>query len=521
MSNKFVPITIPPGVVSMPTKNMRSSNWAEVNLVRWVEGELQPVGGQEQLAYTFASRCKAIHPWFDLQDTYHVAYVCEQHVYVDTNGTLAEITPTGGWPSPTPSGEGGYGDGPYGDDPYGTPRAAATIEPVTRIPPMWSVDNFGAILLVMYSEDGRLLEWDPALAPTLLTPTTSSDTGTGFAPTGRCFVVTQERFVVIFGMQNDGTTGGGSFRRFGWCDQEARNKWDFTNVISQAGFLDVEPSSPIITAISGGRFGTLFWTAKKCYVTRYQGLPFVFGYSELSDNCTPWSPASMTTTSQYVLWMSEQGLFSFDGTSVSTSACAVRSWITHDLDFGHARSQACAFHNAWFNEFWWFFPQASTGTGLNTRVVIYSYKEGWWSMGTMSRSAGVTASYSVWPLLADGTVAFQHEIGNVYNNATPPWAETFDLNLTSGARLITLKQVIPDVRGDMANLQFSFFTRNSRSLSDTAGQWSTPVPIRADGYVDARVTGRACRMKISTVTSTIQPFTLGEHLVDFAVRGDR
>lgn len=593
MSTKWQPIQIPPGVVAEPTKNMRSSNWAEVNLVRWVEGELAPVGGQSQYAYTFASRCKAIHGWYDLQQTYHVAYVCEENVYVDTGGTLTEITPAGGWLGPTPTTQGGYGDGAYGQGvqlnagapfdgtspnitmvanpginsagldvfnvttgqdvgtvlsysgtalvltanalsasqgandllnfgAYGEPRATTSVIPVDQIPPMWSVDNFGAILLVMSSIDGRLLEWDPAAAAgTLLTRTANS-------PHGRCFVVTQERFVMIFGQTQDGTVDQGSFRRFGWCNQGDRTAWDFSNVTSQSGFLDIEPSAPIITAHTG-RFGTLFFTAKKAYISRYLGLPYVYNYLELADDCTPWSPASVTSTSSYVLWMSKQGVFSFDGTTITPVACLVRSWITDDVDLINVRQQACAVHVGDFNEFWWFYPQ--DGQPYNTRCVIFNYKEGWWSQGQMSRSAGITSSYSVQTVMADGLVAFQHELGDVYGNASPPWAETFDLNLTSGARLATLKQVIPDVDGDAGDVQFSFWAQMSRSLTGsnpgpgqgqaTPAQWSAPQPIRSDGYVDARVTGRDIRMRISTPGPIILPFTVGQHLVDFALRGDR
>jgi hypothetical protein len=522
MSGKFQPIEIPPGVVTTPTKNMRSSNWAEVNLMRWIEGELQPVGGQSIYDYAFASRCKAIHGWYDLAGQYHVAYVCEQHVYVDTAGVLTEITPAGGWPAPPLPSEGGYGDLDYSDDDYGTPRASGSILSIDKMPNVWSVDNFGAILLVMYSVDGRLLEWDPATPATPLTPTTSSDTGTGSAPKGRCFVVTPERFVMIFGMYADGTPAPDSLgRRFGWCDQEDRNAWNFASVTSQAGFLDVEAASPIVTAISG-RFGNVFFTAKKVYVSRYLGLPYIYNYVELADEATPWSPASITTTSSYVLWMAKAGMYSFDGTTVLPVPCRIRPWINDDHDESNVREQACAVHVGDFNEFWWFFPQ--DGQPYNTRCAIFNYKEGWWSQGQMSRSAGITSSYTVQPIFADGTRAFQHELGPVYANADPPWAETFDLNLTSGVRLVTLKQVIPDIKGDMINVAFAFKafrTNNSRSLpASAAGPWIAAT-LRPDGYVDARITGRDIRMRISVVGPRILPFTLGQHLVDFAIRGDR
>jgi hypothetical protein len=590
--------------------------------MRWIEGELQPVGGQSIFNWTFASRCKMIHGWYDLAGGYHVAYVCEQNVYVDSGAALIEITPAGGWPAPPLPAQGGYGDLNYSDDNYGTPRASGQILAIDKVPNVWSVDNFGQMLLVMYSVDGRLLTWNPtttananevqtltmigsptggtfalsfmgsvsaALAPTataaqiqtalLAVPTIGSGnvacaggplptpvtitfqgaladqpqpllvgannaltggtgpapniaettagaatvlTRVGGAPNGRCFVVTAERFVMIFGMYDDGTAGvriGGSANRFGWCDQEAMTNWDFSNVNSQSGFLDIEPASPIICA-NTGRFGTLFFTGKKVYVTRYGGLPYIYNYVELADESTPWSPASITTTSSYVVWMSASGAFSFDGTTVMPVACLVRPWVTDDHDPANIREQAFMVHVGDFSEVWWFYPQL--GQPYNTRCIIYNYKEGWWSQGQMSRSAGITSSYTAQPIMADGLEAFQHELGPVYVNADMPWAETFDLNLTSGARLTTLKQVMPDVKGDMVNVQFSFFTRMSRSLPGSQyGTWTAPVAIRPDGYVDARVTGRGLRMRISVIGPQVLPFTVGAHLVDFAVRGDR
>ena len=50
--------------------------------------------------------------------------------------------------------------------------------------------------------------------------------------------------------------------------------------------------------------------------------------------------------------------------------------------------------------------------------------------------------------MADGLVAFEHELGNFYGNADLPWAETFDLNILNGTRLITVKQMLPDIDGD-------------------------------------------------------------------------
>ena len=549
MTAQFKPLTIPPGVVATATKKMASTNYAETNMVRWVEGQLAPVGGQSAYPYVFASRCKRVHGWFGLDQIYRIAYLCEAHLYVDEGGVLTDISPgtdptnvlygdgnyseglySGATTQPIQPpviGAGGYSDGFYGASTYGTPRAESTSIQLDKIPDAFSLDNFGAILLAMTSPDGRLLMWDPAVGgvATEITPSSGST-----VPTGRCFVVTPERFVQVFGAV-DAVNGGGP-RRFAWCEQEDFTNWSYSDLTTQAGFIDIEPASPIITAIST-RNGTLFWTAKKTYRSRYLGAPYIYNYDELGDATTPWSPQSAVTTSSMVLWFSQQGPYSYDGTSVLPVQCMVRAWIDDDIDILNVREQACAVHVANFNEFWWFFPQ--NGQVGNTRAVVYNYKEGWWAQARMARSAGITASYTAHTVMANGTVAYEHENGLVYNDSELPWIETFDLYLDSGFHLTTVKQLMPDIEGAVSNVLYSLFYRNSRSLG--VGELQTPPRVvRSNGYVDFRTTGRDLRLRIDLAAPAgfvldpvnkiyadglVRPVTVGQHLIDSVPRGDR
>jgi hypothetical protein len=162
VSTPFKPIEIPPGVVSTATKKMRSSNWSEVNLVRWSEGQLSPIMGQAAYPYTFASRCRRIHAWYDLNSVQHIAYLCERHLYVDTGGSLTDITPAGGIVAP-PVYSTGYSDGNYSDGTYSDPPAFG-IAPTDQLTGAYSLANFGGLLLAMTSWDGKLLSWDPECA---------------------------------------------------------------------------------------------------------------------------------------------------------------------------------------------------------------------------------------------------------------------------------------------------------------------------------------------------------------------
>lgn len=517
MSTAFRPLQLPPGVVAQPTKKVPSANYAEANLVRWVEGSFVPVGGQERYSYSiaFASPIRKIHGWTDNAGIYHVAYLCEHNVYVDTGGTLVDITPSGGMvvPDPDPT-LGGYGDGAYGSDPgvgdaYGTGRHTGG-EARQKTPPYWySMDNWGQQLLCMTSADGRLLFWDP------------TGTGAGLilqavptSPTGRGFVVTPDRFVIMFGI----TSGGGSFRRIGWCDQENYSDWNFASTTNKAGFYDLEPASPIMTAING-KNGILFWTARKAYVLQYVGLPYIYSKTELSDDCTPWSPASVTNTSMQMMWVSEQGVWTFDGTQITPVQCTVRDWINDDVDKLFVRQQAVAVHLGEFSEFWWFFPQ--NGQHNNTRCVIYNYREGWWSQGQMARSAGMTSDYSSFTIMANGTTSYKHESGTAYPDGTPlPWAETFVMNVGSGAMMSTFKQLQPDVDGDSTSIGFQLYYKNDRT-DKTVEKVSDVKMINSNGFVDFRKTARDFRLRILCVGPTVPPITLGQHLVDITQRGDR
>ena len=243
---------------------------------------------------------------------------------------------------------GGFGDGFYDVDTYGTPRSIPGSVAITKVPDAYSLDNFGSsILYAMTSaRTSRLLMWDPAVGGKAVVQPVSGTRGP--VPNGRCFVVTSQRFLMIFGSTNDGTAGGtagGSARRFAWCDQENPGAWDYTNVTSQAGFLDIEPASPIICAIAS-RVGVLFWTGKKVYASNFLGSPYIYNYVELADGTTPWSPQSMSTTSALVLWMSEQGVFSYDGTSISCrcSRWSVRGSTTTSI---RSRCASCRFPAIW------------------------------------------------------------------------------------------------------------------------------------------------------------------------------
>jgi hypothetical protein len=502
----MTPLELPPGVVTTPTKNSNSANWTETQLMRWIEGKIQPIGGWEELAYSsmFASRVRAVHEWFGNDGTKYTAYLCEQHCYVDIAGTLTDISPT---PAITPPyGDdifaGGFGDGLFGAGTFGTPRP--DVQKTKAITPCYKLGNWGEQLRAMTSADGRLLSWDPSTPATPLVPVTNAPTN------NRTFEITPERFIILFGM-------GGDFRTFGWCDQEDDTNWNFADVASKAGFYNVEPASPIIDATMT-RDGAIFHTAVKTHLVRFVGLPFVYSYEEIADTTTPLSAASIAATAIGSIWFTENGFWQYKGAVVAPIECPVINLVNDNIDWTYARYEAAAVNVSSFSELWFFYPSA--GSRYNDKYVLYNYREGWWANGDMPRSCGFSSSYTTYPIMSDGEKVYFHEKGNLYPGAnTLPFAETHVINIASGAGLYTMQQLLPDLDGSLDNLRFSFKYKNDRSRGVT--KQSDKKAVRDNGYVDIRVTGRDMRMVLESVSDGVDPWTMGQTLFEATPRGQR
>jgi hypothetical protein len=425
---------------------------------------------------------------------------------VEFDGDLFDISPTTAIEGPSEDFiAGGFGDDEYGDDEYGDARGPQPDR--KRSGPAFTVYNWGEDILVMVSSDGRLLRWsppDPGDDPAVAAPVPD-------APSGHSFVVTPERHVMIF--QYGGNSAG-----FAWCDEEDVEEWDFASITNKAGNYLVEPASPIIASISVGDNGVLFFTSRKAHVSRWVGLPAVYSRGvDISDGVTPVSPQSITNTgSGEAIWTSDSGFYKYDGVSVSPIPCSIWAWVKKNCDFNAARFSAFTIHMSTKSEVWWHFP--STSTGGNDRVVIYNYKEGWWSMGRMARTAGFGADFNANPIMANGVMVYRHNVGDRYADTTErPWAESFNVTVQDGARLSMVRQIEPAVDGDYTVLRYSLAYQTIRTPSNE--KYSPERRIQPNGLVDLMVAAKDFRLRVSHVGNVITNWTLGPIGVDYSIKG--
>jgi hypothetical protein len=551
--------SFPPGIVRKGSPAQMVGQWYEGNLVRWVEGVMRPVGGIERLSLLedappqnpfagFASPARATHIWM-VGDIVYTAILCERHIYImSQGGTIIDITPVDGIATPPVPEEGGYGDDIY----YG---AAGGLTDFTKLLPaedpgpldpiyadplgygmkrpdrparivlghMWTLDNFGDLLVAMVSYDRRLLVWDPNEIGTKaaeVVPTEDDLSAVppivngGTAPHGRFFVVSPERHVIVFNVD-------GKANRFVWCSQENIHDWKYDNELNSAGYYDIEPAAPFITALPT-RTGILAFTTSRSYLISYIGDPYFYSYTLLGYFNAPVSGHAISRSASTAIWYAPDGFWQFDGVNISNLACPLLDYIQRTIDPIWSYRRMTAVYLGVQSELWFFYP--AVGEQENSLYVCFNFDEKWWSMGKLRRTCGSPGSTLSYPLMSDGTNLFYHEKGLSYADATElPFAQTGAINIMKGGRKCTVRQGIVDTRAPAADVYFRIGATLDRIADGTEiVDIEMPLAIRREGgKLDFRVTGRDVFIRIESARNGVEPWTFGEMLVKVFPRGGR
>jgi hypothetical protein len=474
--------------------------------VRWDDGvTLKPIGGWEQILFvgTFASRIRAVHRWIALNGIVWTAYMCEQHCYVESGGTLTDITPTAGIPAP--SGDtAGYGELDYSVGMYGVdvPGAVSTLQKFSLV---WSLDNWGQNLLAMWSYEGKLYQWDPNTPATPLTAVVGAPTA------NRQFVITPERHVMLFSM-------GGNFGDIGWCSQEDITDWNFASIANTAGSYTVDPLSPIVAAKLSSA-GILAYSPAMTHVLDYVGLPYVYRIRPVGKVPIPISAASVASTPDGIVWISVEGFWLWNGNTADIISCPLWDSIAARMDFGRTVREASLVNIASRGEIWWFWVDINLGI-QTSRYVALDYRSKIWMPGFLSRTCGITYGNDRNPIMSDGYKVWKHEVGFVYPDALfMPYLESQTINLAGGETWVTLSKLLPDIMGDRTALAFSVAKNNDRS--DYAAQLFSPQrTVNEHGWVDIRETARDVRLRIDMVKNTNWA-TIGPIIFDLKPRGKK
>lgn len=469
----LIPLKIPAGQYRNGTDLMSQGRWRDINLVRWHEDALRPVGGwRQRTSVDLNGVARSMVAWEENDGTRQIAAGTYNNLYViNAIGTTTEITPAG-----LTSGRidasinTAYGGGYYGSEEYGLPRAdTETILPATT----WSLENWGEYLLAMSRDDGKLYEWQGNVATdaALISNAPTSCTG---------MMVTEERFVVCFG-------AGGDPRRVQWSDREDNTTWT-PAATNEAGDINLQTNGVILAGLRT-RGQSLLLTTEDAHSLTYQGPPFVYGVERVGTSCGLIAARAAASVDNGVIWMGLRGFFVYSGGRVQSIPCDVADYVFSDINKDQRSKVSCVVNSAW-NEIWWFYPSADS-LECN-RYVAYDFVEGIWITGEMDRTAGVDRGVFRYPMFiaSDGEL-YEHEVGYSYGSSTP-YAETGPISIGAGDNLMNVVELIPDekTQGDVSATFKTRFYPNGAESQYGPFSMSNPTSVRFQGrQVRMRVEG--------------------------------
>lgn len=515
----LIALDIPPGARSIGTDLQSSGRWRDVNLVRWREGTLRPVGGWvERNASAFSEVVRAMHTWTDNSSDRRLAAGSYNTLYyVSGTGDVFDITPVGltaGNESATINT--GFGGGFYGSGFYGTPRTANNnITEATT----WALDNFGEYLVACSNADGKLYEWQLGSNTVDRTQTLTIDFSTGTFGTRTLagldqaaqianspvdclsLVVTEERFLFALG-------AGGNPRLVQWCDREDNTTWT-PAATNEAGSQELQTNGSIMTGIRT-KGQTLILTDSDAHSASYQGPPFVYGFERVGSSCGIASRKAVAAVDDGVFWMGVDNFYQFNGTSVSPLPCEIADHVFGDINLGQI-SKAWAVPNAQHGEVWFFYPSGASNEV--DRYAFLDYREGHWGFGELARTAGADAGTFREPIWADPTGnTYQHETGTNYDGATI-YAETGPLSMGAGDNTYSVNKLYPDekTQGDVTATFKTRFYPNDTERS--YGPFSMAAPT------SVRFSGRQVRMRVEG--AMLSDWRVGVMRLDAMQRGVR
>ena len=409
---------------------------------------------------------------------------------------------------------------------------------VTLEPGLWSLDNFGQVLIATIA-NGKTFTWNAGAAAPLTTRASTATSGfsTSSNPTASrlTLVSPTTRHLCHFGTETtigDTTTQDDMFIRF--SDQEDINDYTAT-AINSSGDFRLQDGTKIVGAIKA-KETILVFTDNALYTMKFIGAPFTFGFEQVGTNCGLIGKNAAVEIDGVAFWMSPNGLFMFDGT-VKSLPCSVEDFVYDNFDTTKGQQVTAGINNL-FTEVIWYYPSA--GASYNDKYVVFNYGEpmrgGVWYTGTEARTSWIDAIVYPKPFATkynasnngtfpsvvgqDGlgqTKFFEHEVGTDQVNedgsttTVTSFIKSYDIDLeqakridgpqqlqirTAGEVFLAMRRFVPDFKTLNGNAKVSLSVKRYPQQSDTITALS---PFTIDSNTtkkDTRARGRFINVKI-------------------------
>ena len=395
----------------------------------------------------------------------------------------------------------------------------------------WIFDLWGENLVGMSTSDGKLYQWSPSAT----NPTSVKAAVISGAPTNNyAMLVSKERHMFALG-------AAGNNRQIKWSDAEVITTWGAT-ATNQAGGFFIDTSGQIMAGKTVGD-RILIWTTTDLHAIDWVGPPYVYGRKKIGDACGAISNRSMIAVGDRAFWMSQGGFFQYQG-SVQPLECDVSDYVFGSMNRVQDSKIYASVNQEFFEVTWWY---ASADSDEILKYVMYNYKENWWAIGELCRTAWVDSGVFDDPIaIADDNKIYVHEqkassskrttqqvaytsadVSDLDRNLVTGTDSTSDVGLCfaetggmevgdAGDNVAHISQLITDSTQGTNGLRMKFKT--SMTPTDTEST-SSNYEVADDGYTDIRETGRQFKFRVESGWD--QDWSLGQIRADISTGGKR
>jgi len=489
-------LELPPGVFQDSTQYATGKKWFSANQIRWVNNVMVPVGGWRTLLNFSGITSKPVRKLFSWRDNLKAPWLAggseDKLIGVSyINGVFAQYDATPTTLVWNPGGVVGWGRRGWGSGPWGIDGSASAVVPDTTA--LWSMDNFGKLLVAVHSQDGRLFEWDP------VTPSTKA-TAVANAPVDNTLVIaTEEEHLMVMGGRNNP-------RRVQWCSRRERTVWTAAENNSAGGF-DLKSNGAIISACKV-QSGILVVTDSDVHLVEYVGPPNYYGRRKISDEGGIIGLNTIAAVQGDAIWMDHANLFSYSGGVITKVPCSLHTELFYNsnLSQGHLVHMGI---NEFAQELWIFYPNRESEAP--DRYINMSYSiEPYWSQGQVPRTAWCTPVWQPRPIACNGTVLYEHEYGSLADGVSRNddiYAETGALELSTeddpeGGRVMWVDRIYQDAGEEGPGFSVgdpSAFTLTFKLRQAPGAQERIVGPImltNPKGYTTVRLRARQAVVRI-------------------------
>jgi len=435
----------------------------------------------------------------------------------------------------------GWGVNSYGNGGWGQAAAASTV---SLEPGLWSLDNFGEVLIATIA-NGKTFTWNGGAASPLgnrsSTTTTNFQTNNNPTSSRMTLISPTTRHLIHLATETtigDSTTQDDMFIRF--SDQEGINSYAPT-AINTAGTQRLQDGTKIMGALKA-KETILIWTDNALYTMKFVGAPFTFGFEQVGTNCGLIGKNSAVEIDGVAYWMSPKGFFAFDGT-VKSIPCTVEDHVFENIDTTKGQQITAGLNNL-FTEVTWYYPSA--GSDYNDKYVVFNFGEsaltrvvgGVWYTGTEARTSWVDATIYPKPFAtkyistATGTfpeiigetglgqtTLFEHEVGtdqvnpNGTTTSVTSFIKSYDIDLEqkgktamspalAGEAFLAMRRFVPDFKALQGNAKVSLGVKRYPQDTQTTTALSPFTITSSTLKKDTRARGRFVNIKIENDTAS-------------------